>query len=181
MPLLISDTFTASLARLTGNEQKAVKTTAEARGAVFTYALMKPGESIADKAMELALSHPDAHCRFRVMASSAELQRALDAPWEKWAVFLHPAEEQVVMRRLSGPARLAGLTGTGKTIVALHRAYSLAPQNPTARVLLTTVRAKCATDPPLVSAWSRGSLAPHWSGRTGFADRRSPGVRSQVR
>jgi hypothetical protein len=35
-------------------------------------------------------THPDAQRRFRVVTSVEELERALDAPWEKWAVFLHP-------------------------------------------------------------------------------------------
>jgi superfamily I DNA/RNA helicase len=38
----------------------------------------------------------------------------------------------------SGPARVSGSAGTGKTVVALHRAAHLARANPQARVLLTT-------------------------------------------
>ena len=64
--------------------------------------------------------------------------RALDYPWEKWTVFLHPAQRQLVERDYSGPARVSGSAGTGKTIVALHRAVYLAGANPEARVLLTT-------------------------------------------
>jgi hypothetical protein len=82
--------------------------------------------------------HPDAQRRFRVMNNSEELGRALDYPWEKWTVFLHPAQRQLVERAYSGPARVAGTAGTGKTIVALHRAVFLARANPDARVLLTT-------------------------------------------
>jgi mRNA-degrading endonuclease RelE of RelBE toxin-antitoxin system len=82
--------------------------------------------------------HPDAQRRFRVMANVEELQRALDFPWEKWTVFLHPEQRQLVERNYAGPARVAGSAGTGKTIVALHRAAHLARTNPDARVLLTT-------------------------------------------
>jgi superfamily I DNA/RNA helicase len=82
--------------------------------------------------------HPDAQRRFRVMANVEELERALDYPWEKWAVFLHPAQRSLVERGYSGPARVAGSAGTGKTIVALHRAVFLTRANPDARVLLTT-------------------------------------------
>jgi hypothetical protein len=82
--------------------------------------------------------HPDALRRFRVMHDVEELQRALDEPWDKWTVFLHPAQEQLVRMSFNGPARVAGSAGTGKTIVALHRAAWLARQNPDARVLLTT-------------------------------------------
>jgi hypothetical protein len=82
--------------------------------------------------------HPDAQRRFRVMTNLEELERALDFPWEKWTVFLHPEQRQLVERAYSGPARVAGSAGTGKTIVALHRAVHLARTNPDARVLLTT-------------------------------------------
>src|SRR5215510_6292016 len=83
-------------------------------------------------------AHPDAQRRFRVMHNIEELQRALEYPWEKWTIFLHPAQRQLVERDYSGPARVAGSAGTGKTIVALHRAVFLARTNPDARVLLTT-------------------------------------------
>jgi len=43
-----------------------------------------------------------------------------------------------VERDYNGPARVSGSAGTGKTIVALHRAVYLARSNPDARVLLTT-------------------------------------------
>ncbi len=82
--------------------------------------------------------HPDAQRRFRVMANVEELQRALDYPWEKWAVFLHPEQRQWVEREYTGPARVSGSAGTGKTVVALHRAAHLARTRPDARVLLTT-------------------------------------------
>ena len=82
--------------------------------------------------------HPDAQRRFRVMTNVEELQRALDFPWEKWTVFLHPEQRQWVERDYAGPARVSGSAGTGKTIVALHRAAHLARTHPDARVLLTT-------------------------------------------
>ena len=82
--------------------------------------------------------HPDAQRRFRVMTNVEELQRALDFPWEKWTVFLHPEQRQWVERDYAGPARVSGSAGTGKTIVALHRAAHLARTHPEARVLLTT-------------------------------------------
>lgn len=83
-------------------------------------------------------AHPDAQRRFRVLTNADELRRALDYPWEKWAVFLHPAQAALVERDYSGPARVSGSAGTGKTIVALHRAVHLARKNPAAKVLLTT-------------------------------------------
>lgn len=82
--------------------------------------------------------HPDAQRRFRVMANVEELERALDFPWDKWTVFLHPGQRELVERDYSGPARVSGSAGTGKTIVALHRAAHLARSAPERRILLTT-------------------------------------------
>ncbi|MGQ0678692.1 MAG: UvrD-helicase domain-containing protein [Actinomycetota bacterium] len=82
--------------------------------------------------------HPDAQRRFRVVANIEELERALEFPWEKWSVFLHPAQRQWVERDYGGPARVSGSAGTGKTIVALHRAAHLARANPDSRILLAT-------------------------------------------
>jgi mRNA-degrading endonuclease RelE of RelBE toxin-antitoxin system len=82
--------------------------------------------------------HPEAQRRFRLMTNAEELERALDFPWEKWTVFLHPEQRQWVERDYNGPARVAGSAGTGKTIVALHRAAHLARRHPDARLLLTT-------------------------------------------
>jgi len=82
--------------------------------------------------------HPDALRRFRIMKNIEELALALDYPWERWAVFLHPEQRKIVEKNFNGPARVSGTAGTGKTIVALHRAAHLARGNPQARVLLTT-------------------------------------------
>ncbi|MEJ7738019.1 MAG: 3'-5' exonuclease [Chitinophagaceae bacterium] len=82
--------------------------------------------------------HPDAQRRFRTMNNMEELERALDFPWDKWAVFLHPAQRQWIEKNYTGAARVSGSAGTGKTIVALHRAVFLAKSNPDSRVLLTT-------------------------------------------
>ena len=82
--------------------------------------------------------HPDALRRFRVMRNIEELREALEYPWEKWTIFLHPAQVGLVERKYNGPARVSGSAGTGKTVVALHRAAYLAKLNPEARILLTT-------------------------------------------
>lgn len=82
--------------------------------------------------------HPDALRRFRLMSDVEELARALDYPWDKWTIFLHPAQRQLIERDYAGPARVAGSAGTGKTVVALHRAAHLARRNRQSRVLLTT-------------------------------------------
>ena len=59
------------------------------------------------------------------MNNMDELAAALEYPWEKWTVFLHPAQQGLVERNFNGPARVSGSAGTGKTVVALHRAAHL--------------------------------------------------------
>jgi mRNA-degrading endonuclease RelE of RelBE toxin-antitoxin system len=98
----------------------------------------KPRVSQPTAVLATPFNHPDALRRFRVMSNIEELQRALDFPWEKWTVFLHPDQKDLVERDYAGPARVSGSAGTGKTIVALHRAAHLARTYPNARVLLTT-------------------------------------------
>jgi hypothetical protein len=109
---------------------------------LLTLADHLPSEA-AEALLELAtgadpFDHPDAQRRFRVMHNVEELERALEYPWEKWTISLHPAQRQGVERNYGGPARVSGSAGTGKTIVALHRAVFLARTHPDARVLLTT-------------------------------------------
>jgi mRNA-degrading endonuclease RelE of RelBE toxin-antitoxin system len=82
--------------------------------------------------------HPDAQRRFRVMEDVEELKRALEFPWEQWTVFLHPSQRQMVEQSFGGPARVSGSAGTGKTVVALHRAANILRQYKQARLLLTT-------------------------------------------
>lgn len=83
-------------------------------------------------------AHPDAMRRFRVMTDVEALRQALDFPWDKWTIFLHPAQRQIVEREYFGPARVSGSAGTGTTIVALHRAVYLARKATDSRVLLAT-------------------------------------------
>ncbi len=97
--------------------------------------------------------HPDAQRRFRVVEGIEELEQALSFPWEKWIVFLHPSQRELVEKDFRGPARVMGSAGTGKSVVALHRAIRLA-REPNARVLLTTF------SDPLASALER-KLCPN--------------------
>jgi mRNA-degrading endonuclease RelE of RelBE toxin-antitoxin system len=83
-------------------------------------------------------AHPDAQRRFRAIEGIEELKAALDAPWERWIVFLHPVQRDLVERSFNGPARVSGSAGTGKSVVALHRAVHLARRDDDARVLLAT-------------------------------------------
>ncbi|MBX3142097.1 MAG: AAA family ATPase [Trueperaceae bacterium] len=82
--------------------------------------------------------HPDARRRFRILnVDDDALRRALAEPWEDWEVFLHPAQQDAVDRSHSGPARVSGGPGTGKTVVAVHRAARLAREG-RGKVLLTS-------------------------------------------
>ncbi|MBI1377796.1 MAG: AAA family ATPase [Frankiales bacterium] len=58
-------------------------------------------------------------------------------PIESWMTWLHPLQAQLVTRPYNGPARIRGAAGTGKTVVALHRARLLA-RRPGSRVLVTS-------------------------------------------
>lgn len=98
----------------------------------------QPRQTKAVVPVKNPFDHPDASRRFRVMTNVEELKRAFDFPWDKWTIFLHPEQRQWAGRDYAGPARVSGSAGTGKTIVALHRAVHLARTHPDARVLLTT-------------------------------------------
>ena len=115
---------------------------AEAAEALLDYAatgvLRRPEAVVEAEAPADPFRHPDALRRFLTVESVDELRAALDAPWDKWSVFLHPSQRAVVERSYNGPARVAGSAGTGKTVVAVHRAVRLIRDDPTARVLLTT-------------------------------------------
>jgi hypothetical protein len=95
-------------------------------------------EKRVEAAAARAFAHPDALRRFRTIESPEELRQALDFPWDKWTIFLHPEQRSLIAREQSGPARVYGSAGTGKTIVALHRAVYLAKEYPEGRVLLAT-------------------------------------------
>ena len=89
-------------------------------------------------------THPDAQRRFQIIHSDKELEAALEFPWDKWSVFLHPDQRKLVTKSYNGPARVSGSAGTGKTIVALHRAAHLAREDDDALILLTTFSPKLA-------------------------------------
>ncbi|MDH6181360.1 hypothetical protein M2152_001542 [Microbacteriaceae bacterium SG_E_30_P1] len=69
----------------------------------------------------------------------ALMEGILAAPIEEWMSFLHPDQAKLVRRSFSGPSRIRGAAGTGKTVVGLHRAAYLARQLAgDDRVLVTT-------------------------------------------
>jgi hypothetical protein len=108
-------------------------------------------------------AHPDASRRIRLIADQEELEQALAYPWEKWGVFLHPSQRALVDRSFSGPARVAGSAGTGKTIVVIHRTVRLARDNPNAKVLLASFSEPLAAELAkklLVLAPETGGIVP---------------------
>ncbi len=101
-------------------------------------------EDIAD-----SLKSSESQCKFWVAENEDELQRMLDAPLEKWRVFLHPLQRNLVERDWNGPVRVLGGAGTGKTVAALHRAKWLAEyhfNSPNDKILLTTFTKNLAAD-----------------------------------
>ena len=74
---------------------------------------------------ETALERDASKRRFVVVDNDTALEAMLDAPLDKWRVFLHPSQRKLVYRSWNGPVRVLGGAGTGKTVVAMHRAAHL--------------------------------------------------------
>lgn len=76
---------------------------------------------------------------FALVTDDAELESILNEPLAFWRVFLHPSQRRLVTTNFNGPARVLGGAGTGKTVVAMHRAKHLASQCADGeRILFTT-------------------------------------------
>lgn len=85
------------------------------------------------------LQRPAAQISFTYIDGSEELRRVIEGgDFGAWRVFLHPEQRTYAQRGYNGPFRLSGGAGTGKTVVVLHRARTLARRAPQARILLTT-------------------------------------------
>ena len=80
--------------------------------------------------------HPAAQRRYVVLHDEVDLGEVLERSLEEWMLFLHPAQRQLVEGVFRGPCQVTGAAGTGKTVVALHRARELADRG--AQVLLVT-------------------------------------------
>jgi len=97
-----------------------------------------------------ALTTPESKAEFMVITDDDVLEAMLSAPLERWRVFLHPSQRRLVVRNWSGAVRVLGGAGTGKTVVAMHRARWLAKEfiktNTPGRVLFTTFTRNLATD-----------------------------------
>lgn len=94
-----------------------------------------------------ALDCPETLKSFVVVDGEEELRRIMAEPLEKWRVFLHPTQRKIVKKNYSGAARVLGGAGTGKTVVAMHRAKQLATcLKDKERILFTTYTANLASD-----------------------------------
>lgn len=109
----------------------------------------EPARPVDTEDYKTALEQPDSKRRFFVVEDELELASILNAPLEKWRVFLHPAQRKLVERDWNGPVRVLGGAGTGKTVVAIHRARWLAQHVFTKendRILFTTFTRNLAAD-----------------------------------
>ena len=96
-----------------------------------------------------ALENPDSKRRFHVVEGALELAEILNSPLELWRIFLHPSQRNIVEKEYNGPVRVLGGAGTGKTVVAMHRARWLAEKVFTKendRILFTTFTKNLAAD-----------------------------------
>lgn len=102
------------------------------------------------KDVATALGTPESQAEFMVITDDDVLEAMLSAPMEQWRVFLHPSQRRLVERDWNGPVRVLGGAGTGKTVVAMHKARWLAAQllqnNQPGRILFTTFTRNLATD-----------------------------------
>ncbi|WNF27086.1 UvrD-helicase domain-containing protein [Streptomyces sp. C11-1] len=93
----------------------------------------------------------------------AALEEAMRAPIEQWMTFLHPDQVALVRRNWSGPARISGPAGTGKTVVGLHRAAHLARRT-SGRILFVTF----ANNLPRVQGTFLRAMSPAVADRVDF-------------
>lgn len=105
-------------------------------------------QSIDTEDFETALNTLDSQSRFVVVEDELELQAMLNAPLQKWRVFLHPSQRKLITGVKNGAVRVLGGAGTGKTVVAMHRAKWLANQvaGENKKILFTTFTRNLATD-----------------------------------
>ncbi|AUA83094.1 AAA family ATPase [Pseudomonas aeruginosa] len=96
-----------------------------------------------------ALERDSTRRHFVVLTDDSDLEALLAAPLERWRVFLHPSQRKLIERDWNGPVKVTGGAGTGKTVVAMHRAARLARQYaqlPGRPVLFTTFTKTLAED-----------------------------------
>ena len=114
---------------------------------VLELVLEEQNASSANEDLAAALDVPTTLKSFVVVDGEDELRRIMAEPLEKWRVFLHPTQRKIARKEYSGSARVLGGAGTGKTVVAMHRAKHLASKcEGQQRILMTTFTANLAAD-----------------------------------
>lgn len=95
-----------------------------------------------------ALSTAESQSRFVIVDNDEAMLAIMNAPLQQWRVFLHPTQKKLASSDRSGPVRVLGGAGTGKTVLAMHRAKWLAENrvSPGKKVLFTTFTRNLATD-----------------------------------
>jgi superfamily I DNA/RNA helicase len=95
-----------------------------------------------------ALNKPESLSRFVVVQDDQAMQAIMNAPLAQWRIFLHPTQHKLAMGDRSGPVRVLGGAGTGKTVLAMHRAKWLAEHSTLdgQKVLVTTFTKNLALD-----------------------------------
>ncbi len=83
-------------------------------------------ESVDPADFGAALERDVSRRHFVVLTDDSDLEALMAAPLERWRVFLHPSQRKLVERNWNGPVKVTGGAGTGKTVVAMHRAARLA-------------------------------------------------------
>ncbi|MBH8605833.1 UvrD-helicase domain-containing protein [Thermoactinomyces sp. CICC 10522] len=81
-----------------------------------------------------------------VISSDTQLQEMLKYPFDRWRLFLHSTQKELVEKDFSGSVKVLGGAGTGKTVVALHRARKLVRDFllPDEKLLFTTFNVNMA-------------------------------------
>ncbi len=131
----------------------------EAFEALFLFAAGEPFDKLVNEQsapamidesdFSAALERDSTRRHFVVLTDDSDLEALLAAPLERWRVFLHPSQRKLVERDWNGPVKVTGGAGTGKTVVAMHRAARLArqyAQMPGRPVLFTTFTKTLAED-----------------------------------
>lgn len=95
-----------------------------------------------------ALATPESKSRFVIVDDDEAMMAIMNAPLAQWRVFLHPTQQKLASGDRSGPVRVLGGAGTGKTVLAMHRAKWLAEHRTPdgKKVLFTTFTRNLAAD-----------------------------------
>jgi superfamily I DNA/RNA helicase len=70
---------------------------------------------------------------------------AANAEYRDWMLFMHPDQQRFVDDDYAGPAKLSGVSGSGKTCIVVNRAIALAQRYPNERILVLTLNKSLAT------------------------------------